>query len=108
MCSPPSADDLVVLGVHLLAEVREDALPVRARHAIEAVDVEEVDELFVVDELLLALGQPLRHLFGQALLPGRVLGVAAEQNVGTAAGHVGRNRHVALWPACATISASCA
>ena len=58
--------DLVVLGFGLPLEVREDALPVRPRHAVEPVDVEEVDELVVVDELLFALGQPLGDLLGQA------------------------------------------
>ncbi len=38
-------DDLVVVVVALLLEVAEDAVPVGARHAVEAVEVEEVDEL---------------------------------------------------------------
>ncbi len=67
-----------------------------ARHAVEAVDVEEVDELVVVDELLFALRQLLGDLLGQRLLPRHVLGVAAEQDVGAAAGHVGGDRDVAL------------
>ena len=46
----------VVLGVGLGREMREDADVVRFRHAVEAVEVVEVDELLVVDELLLALG----------------------------------------------------
>ena len=41
--------DVLVLGIHLLSEVREDALPIRTRHAVERVDVKEVDELLVVD-----------------------------------------------------------
>ena len=57
--------------------------------AIEAVEVVEVDEVGVVDELLLALGQLLDDLVGQRLLPRHELGVAAEQDVGAAAGHVG-------------------
>ena len=89
-------DDLVVLGVGLALEVAEDALPVGARHAVEAVEVEEVDELLVVDEPLLALGQPLGELVGEAALPRHELGVAAEQDVGAAAGHVGGDRHRAL------------
>ena len=51
--------------------------------------MEEVDEVVVVDELLLPLGQPLDDLVGQRLLPRHELGVAAEQDVGAAAGHVG-------------------
>ncbi len=59
------ADDLIVIGGRLGLEVREDPLPVRPRHAIEAVDVEEVDELVVVHILLIAFGQPLGHFLGQ-------------------------------------------
>ena len=76
--------------------MREDPLPVRSRCAVERVDVEEVDELIVVDVLLLALRNLLRDLFGQALLPCHVLGIAAEQNVGAAAGHVRGDRDVVL------------
>ena len=69
----------------------------------------EVDELVVVDELLLALRQLLGDLLGEGLLPRHELGVAAEQDVGAAAGHVGGDRDRApCGPACATISASCA
>ena len=93
---PADGHDLLVLGVHLALEVGEDALPVRSGHAVERIDVEEVDELLVVDELLLALGQLLGDFLGQALLPGHVLGVAAEQDVRAAAGHVGRDRDVVL------------
>ncbi len=91
-------DDLVVLGVGLPLQRREDPLVRRARHAIEVVEVEEVDELLVVDELLLALRQPLGDLLGQRLLPRHELGVAAEQDVGAAAGHVGRDRDRVLAP----------
>ena len=66
------------------------------RHAVEPVDVKEVDELFVVDELLLALRQPLGHLLGDGLLARHVLGVAAEQDVGAAARHVGGDGDVGL------------
>ena len=55
-------DDLFVLGVGLLLERGVDALVRLARHAVEMVDVVEVDELVVVDELLLALGQLFRDL----------------------------------------------
>ena len=58
--------------------------------------MEEVDELLVVDELLLALRQPLGDFVGQRLLARHELGVAAEQDVGAAAGHVGGDRHRAL------------
>ncbi len=56
---PAQPDDLVVVGVALLLEVGEDAVPVAAGHTIEAVEVEEVDELVVVDELGLLLREPL-------------------------------------------------
>ena len=56
----------------------------------------EVDELVVVDEPLLALRQPLGDLLGERLLPRHELGVAAEQDVGAAAGHVGGDRDGAL------------
>ena len=52
----------------------------------------EVDELVVVDELLLALGQLFGNLVGERLLARHELGVAAEQDVGAAAGHVGGDR----------------
>ena len=58
--------------------------------------MEEIGELLVFDEALFALRQPLGNLFGQALLPRHELGVAAEQNVGAAAGHVGGDGHRAL------------
>ena len=89
-------DDLVVLGVGLRLEVLEDALVVRLRHAVERVEVEEIDVLLVLDEALFALRQPLGDLLGQALLARHELGVAAEQNVGAAAGHVGGDRDRAL------------
>ena len=60
--------------------------------------MEEVDELLVVHELLFALRQPLGELLGNRLLARHVLGVAAEQNVGAAAGHVRGDRDVALAP----------
>ena len=58
--------------------------------------MEEVDELVVVDELLLALGQLLGDLVGERLLARHELGVAAEQDVGAAARHVGGDRDRAL------------
>ena len=96
MCRPPSVDDLVVLPVGLGLVGREDALVLGPLHAIEAVEVIEVDEVRVVDELLLSLGQPLDNLIAQRLLPRHELGVAAEQNVGAAASHVGGDRHRGL------------
>ena len=63
-----------------------------ALDAVEAVEVVEVDEVGVVDELLLPLGQPLDDLVGQRLLARHELGVAAEQDVGAAARHVGGDR----------------
>ena len=65
-------------------------------HAVERVDHEEVDELVVVDELLFALGELLGDAFGERLLARHVLGVAAEQDVGAAAGHVGGDGDAAL------------
>ena len=85
--------DLVVLGVGLALEALEDPLVLLPRNAIEALEVVEVDELVVVDELLLALGQPLGDLIGQRLLARHELRVAAEQDVRAAARHVGRDRH---------------
>ena len=93
---PAERDDLIVLGVALLAEVREDALPVRARHPIERVDVEEIDELVIVYEARLLFGQAFRDFFGQRLLARHVLRVAAEQDVGAAARHVRRDGDCAL------------
>ena len=58
--------------------------------------MEEVDELFVLDEPFLALGQPFGDLFRQTLLARHELGVAAEQDVRAAARHVRRNRDRAL------------
>ena len=55
-------DDILVLGIGLLLERGVDALVRLPRHAVEVVDVVEVDELVVVDELLLPLGQLFRDL----------------------------------------------
>ena len=85
-------DDLLVLGLRLAPEEPEDTLPVGARRPVEMVDVEEVDELLVVHEPCLALGQLLGDFLAEALLPRHVFGVAAEQDVGAAAGHVRRDR----------------
>ena len=85
-------DDLVVLAIGLALEGVEDALVGLARHAVEAAQVVEVDELVVVDELGLFLRQLVGDLIGERLLPRHELGVAAEQDVGAAAGHVGGDR----------------
>ena len=90
------ATGMLVVGLAL--EVRKDADPVRASQTEEAVHVEEVDELLIVDELLLAAGQPLGALFRDRLLAGHVLGAAAEQDVRAAAGHVRGDRDPALAP----------
>ena len=84
--------DVLVLVSAQLPEVAVDAVPVRRLQAVEAVDHEEVDELLVVDVLLLALHDSLGDAFGNGLLTRHVLGVAAEQDVGAAAGHVGGDR----------------
>src|SRR6266542_2529305 len=78
-------DDFVVLDVGRFLVGGEDALVLGALDAVEAVEMEEVDELRIVHELLLPLGQPLDDLIGQRLLARHELGVAAEQNVGAAA-----------------------
>ncbi len=62
--------DFVVLGVGQLLEVLEDALVRGPRHAIEAVQMEEVDELLVFDEAFLAFRQPFRDLFGKRAADG--------------------------------------
>jgi hypothetical protein len=93
---PAEGDDLVMLRVGLLLERAEDALVGLARHPVEPFDVEEVDEVLVVDELLLPLGEALGDLVGERLLPRHELGIAAQQDVGAAARHVGRDRHRVL------------
>ena len=93
---PAEVDDLLVLGVGLALERAVDALVRLPRHPVEMVDVVEVDELVVVDELLLPLGQLFRDLIGQRLLTSHELGVAAEQDVGAAARHVGGDGDRAL------------
>src|SRR5262245_4068983 len=92
-------DDLLVLGFALPPEVLEDPVVVRLRHTVEGVDVEEVDELLVFEEPLLALRQTFGDLLGQALLARHEFRVAAEQDVGAAARHVGGDRHSAF-PSC--------
>jgi hypothetical protein len=91
-------DDLVVFLVGLALEVFENSLISRFRYPIERIEVVEVDVLLVLDETFFAFGKTLRNLLGQALLTGHELGVAAEQNVGSTTGHVGRNRHGTLAP----------
>ena len=91
-------DDAVVLGVGLLLEFLVAPLVIGARDAVEALEMEEIHELVVVDELLLALGQPLGNLIGQRPLAGHEFGVAAEENIRPAAGHVRRNRDRGLAP----------
>ena len=75
-------DDVFVLCVALLFEVLEDVLVGLFGDSVERVEVVEVAILLVLDEALFALGQALGNLFGEALLPGHELGVAAEQAVG--------------------------
>ena len=98
MCRPLRADDLVVLLVGLGLEMVEDPLVRVLGHAVERVEVKEVDELLVLDEPLFALRQPFGDLLGQGLLARHELGIPAEEDVGAAAGHVGRNRDRALAP----------
>ena len=89
---PARLDDGLVIGLGLRHVPGLEAIPVRARHPMEAV-VREIDELLVVDELLLALRQPLGRLVGQRLPARHVVGIAAEQDVGAASCHVGGDGH---------------
>ncbi len=95
---PSQVNDLLVLSLRGAPEMRKDPLPVRARHTVEAIDVEEVDELLVVNVFLLAPRYFFGDLFRQTLLSRHMLGVAAQQNVGAAAGHVRGDRDVVLAP----------
>ena len=95
---PAHRDDVVVLCVGLVLERLEDALVGLSGHAIEVVEVIEVDELVVVDELRLGLREPFGDLVGERLLAGHELRVAAEQDVGSAARHVRRDRDGGLAP----------
>ena len=87
------ADHLVVLGVGQTLEVLKDPLVVALGDAVEGVEMEEIGELFVLDEAFFALRQAFGFLLGQALLPRHEFGIPAEENVGAAAGHVGRDGH---------------
>ncbi len=88
----------VVFRVRLRLEPRKQLVPLVAPHPVELVVVREVIEMFVGDILRLVFRQPLRQLFLQAGVLGHKFRVAAQQDVGAAAGHVGRNRHHALAP----------
>src|ERR1019366_8502085 len=83
------AHHFVMFGVGELLVGGEDLVPHVAAHAIELLVVGEVVEVLVGNELGIFLGQALSDLFLEALVLGHELGVAAEQDVGTAAGHVG-------------------
>ena len=91
MCRPPNGGDLAPLGLHLglVADRRpssQTSLETSSRVGYWAA-------VFV--GLTLEVG------------PGHELGVAAQDDVGAAAGHVGGDRHGPAWrPAWATISAS--
>ena len=93
MCRPPSATTRSCSASHCALKCAAEPLPVGPADAVERVEVVEVDELVVVDELLFALRQPLGQFVGQAPLARHELGVAAEQDVGAAAGHVRGDRH---------------
>ncbi len=90
---PAQRHHFVVLLVGLLLEAGVELVPLIAAHPIELVVMREVVEVLVGDVLFLILRQTLGHLLLQAGVLGHELGVAAEQNVGAAAGHVGGNRH---------------
>ena len=82
-----------MLGVGELLEMLIDALVIALGDPIKRIQVVEVDVLLVFDEPLFAFRQPLGDLLGQALLACHELGIAAEQDVGAAAGHVRRDGH---------------
>src|SRR5262249_10298569 len=79
----------IVLPIGLGLELAVHLVPLVAAHAIELLVVAEVIEVFIGHKLRLVFGQPFRDLALQRLVLGHELGVSAEQNVGTAAGHVG-------------------
>ena len=85
-----------MLPVGLDFEAAEDLVPLVAAHAVELVVVREVIEVLVGHVLGLFGGQALGQLVLQAGVLGHELGVAAQQNVGAAAGHVGGDRDRAL------------
>ncbi len=91
-------DHFVVLRVGLRLEAGVELVPFVAAHAIELVVVGEVVEVLVGDVLGSPRADALGHLFLQAGVLGHELGIAAQQNVGTAAGHVGGDRHRAFAP----------
>ena len=108
MCRPPTFTTSSCSASVCWREVREDALPVRPRHAVEAVDVEEVDELLVVDELLFALRQPLGHLLGEACCRAMCSALPPSRMSVPRPAMLVAIVTLPLRPACATISASCA
>src|SRR5579864_4542027 len=88
-----------MLNVGLLLVAVEGLVPLLGRHYIFVAAVIPNGHVGVVDAgLHFALGraQRLRDSLLHAFLLGHEFGVAAEQNVGTAAGHVGGNRDHAL------------
>ena len=87
---------LVVFLIGLRLEARVDLIPLVAAHAVELIVVREVVELLVADVLDLLGRKELGHLLLEAGVLGHELGVAAEQDVGAAAGHVGGDHHHAL------------
>ena len=93
---PAQRRHLVVLLVGLRFEACVDLVPLVAAHAVELVEMGEVVEVLVGDVLDVLRREALGHLVLQAGVLGHELGVAAQQNVGAAAGHVGGNRHRAL------------
>ena len=82
MCSPPSAGHLAPLGLHLRLVPGDGLLPDILGH----IEPRLVLRPAVLVGLALQIG------------PGHELGVAAQDDVGAAAGHVGRDRHAALAP----------
>ncbi len=86
---PAKRHYFIVFEIGLRLGFAIELFPTRARHTIELAQVVEVIKLVVAEKSLLAFGQHFDQFLAQALLLGHELGVAAQQNVGTAAGHVG-------------------
>ena len=90
-------DDFLVLFLGLALEVREDAIPVRA---LARDRTPSTWKKLTYSSSSTYFSSPLATFSAtpsfSALLPRHVFGVAAEQDVGAAAGHVGGDRDGAL------------
>src|SRR5437763_1304413 len=79
-----------MLLLALLLELGKDSVPLGTRHAIKRLELMEVDVMLILAEGLNAFGQALGNFFLEANFLGHELGIAAQDNIRTAAGHVGR------------------